>query len=552
MPRHQHALVVSAVLAVMAPSALCVSTYTCTVVPIPGLTSPITGIFPRSINNQEQVAGTVGGRAFVIDNTGASVPYAQPPNATVIVDALNNNGQVAGWTGDIRSPWYPIPNSGLQPAASFISNADQSLTLFDPPPDTPSQSYGEIRVSSLNDNGDTLGEISVFEQDPTSPAQYWFIRNAAGIYTIFGRHPGPGRNVSFFGNIVTLPTGSLNNARTALLDNTVRYADGTEKPIGNPGGVGFPWVWSGINNKGYIAGNFTRFPYTFPFSVVLSPDGNAPVAACPESDLNPVAAFSVNDNGVVAATQFFSMGVVLIRPTGYKSGADLPNRTWGFSPSPVGVQGGTGRIYLTSNGSADLRVQNIAVGGRDANDSPGDFTVTQDGTTCVDITDIGGGTLVQSAKTFTPGQFCSVSFSFTPRGVGSRRAQLVIFDDAPDAPHIIRLDGTGLGKSNLVFSNNYWDFGRQAVGQTTAPATLYVYNPGTDVINISSLTFSGQNASDFHVAENACGSAISPYTTCIVRFAFSPAVAGFKNAVLVLTDDSPVRRITIPISGFAY
>ena len=49
-----------------------------------------------------------------------------------------------------------------------------------------------------------------------------------------------------------------------------------------------------------------------------------------------------------------------------------------------------------------------------------------------------------------------------------------MYDDAPDAPHIIRLNGTGLGKRNLIFSNNFWDFGPHPAGQTTPAATLCI------------------------------------------------------------------------------
>ena len=51
------------------------------------------------------------------------------------------------------------------------------------------------------------------------------------------------------------------------------------------------------------------------------------------------------------------------------------NTSWGFSPSPAGQQGGSGIIYLSSTGAADLNIEAVVIDGRDANDSPGDFNV---------------------------------------------------------------------------------------------------------------------------------------------------------------------------------
>jgi hypothetical protein len=125
----------------------------------------------------------------------------------------------------------------------------------------------------------------------------------------------------------------------------------------------------------------------------------------------------------------------------------------------------------------------------------------------------------------------------------------VIHDDAPDAPHIIRVEGMGLGKGRLQFSNQSWNFGEQPVGRTTGPGVIYIYNPGTDVINFSSIAITGMNPTDFAIDANTCGAAIAPYTTCMIGFHFAPQATGLRGATLTLSDDSGSERHAIPIAG---
>ena len=230
-------------------------------------------------------------------------------------------GQVAGWISNSL-----LPGSDTR---SFISNPDGSIILVNPPVDTPTQSFDNVRVAAINDYGDVFGNLRVIGQDGI-PTRYWFIRNFLGNYTLFDPVPGGG-----FGEVL----GSLNNAGTAIFSDTIRYADGAEKKIPNRSAAYFTLY--GINNNGLIIGDvYGSFP------VVLTPDGNAPAVACPEIS-GPLRAYSINDNGVIAgeAPPNPPLGTVfLATPTGFHSGATLSNTSWGFSPNPIGQQGGSGTI----------------------------------------------------------------------------------------------------------------------------------------------------------------------------------------------------------------
>jgi hypothetical protein len=344
------------------------------------------------------------------------------------------------------------------------------------------------------------------------------------------------------------PLGSINNQGIAVLGDRIRYPDGSETPITSRASS-LPWVWYGMNSAGFLVGNFSQLRYTVPFSVLLTPDGDAPAIVCP--DTSGLLAFSINDAGAIALAPGRGGETVLARPTGLHAGVELSFKSWGFSPTPVGQDGGSGLIYLTSNGKADLNIEALVIGARDGKDNPGDFMFTLTGTTC-GLVYAGGPYIAQRPVTLVPGETCAISFTFSPQAVGARTAQIVVFDDAPDAPHVIRLDGTGLGKQQLVFSDTSWMFGAYAIGQTSDPGIIYIYNPGTDPINNSSISITGANASDFRITGNTCGATFVPYSTCAVSFVFAPAVDGARVGGLTFVNDSPVSPQTIPMEGFGY
>lgn len=500
------------------PRASAVSSYTCTILPVAGNLYP--SVYPTGFNNQGQIAGTINSEAFFMDATGMSLPFVVPPFFTAgqySVTSLNNLGQVAGYGYDRSAS--PARNRG------FISNPDGTYTMIDPPPNTPTQQFSDLLLFAINDNGDVSGMMPVTDQSGTS-TWYSFLRDSAGFLTLFNPGGAPPSFPFLF--------QSINNSQTLVLggdgqQGVLRLRDGSERPLVYKGNIGFGTQFYGINNAGFIVG-------AGPF--VMSPDGNAPTVACPELP-NGFTPYAINDDGVIAGSISESTGgsIVIAKPTGFHSGLQLSNNSWGFSPSPVGEQGGSGIIYVSSTGVADLSLS-IRSNDSDPKANGADFIITSD--TC---------TREPSLGKLAPGQFCAVSFTFQPTGPGARTAKLVIFDDAPDGPHVIPLNGTGLAKGKLQFSNNAWTFGEQAIGQTSGPGVIYVYNPGTDVINFSSIAITGVNPSDFAIGSNTCGAAIAPYTTCAIGFQFTPQAAGLRSATLLFSDDSGAGRQLVSLEG---
>jgi hypothetical protein len=506
----------------MIPAAHAASTYTCTTFVEAELTDHLTGVSVTGMNDYLQIVGTIQdfqspNTVFFVDSEGRNLPLSLPSFAAADpnrqIGSVNNAGQVVGSARDETA--VPPRTRG------FIINADGTYQVIDPPADTPAQTFSDLWASGINDRGEVSGVLM------DSNGAVSFVRDSAGFFTIFDDSPSP------------YDQHAINNRKAVIVGQNLRLPDGSQTPITLHGATSFPMpVFYGINDAGFITGYVQGFGGNV--AVVRSPDGNAPAVACPQRRLD-IIPYAVNNNGVVVSathpSPVNSSLVVIATPTGFHSGLQLSNTSWTFSPSPAGQMGGTGTIYITSTGVADLEVLSVIEGARDDTDNPLDFNLT---------------TPFSCVVPLGPGQSCAVSFTFKPTGVGLRTAQLVIYDDAPDAPHVIRLQGMGLGKGRLQFSNQSWNFGEQAVGNTSGPGVIYIYNPGTDVINFSSIALTGMNSPDFTISTNTCGAAIAPYTTCAIGFQFAPQAAGLRSTTLTFSDDSGSRQQTIPLAGAGY
>jgi hypothetical protein len=101
----------------------------------------------------------------------------------------------------------------------------------------------------------------------------------------------------------------------------------------------------------------------------------------------------------------------------------------------------------------------------------------------------------------------------------------------------IQSSGIALFPSTLTF-------GSQTVN-TTAPALLVsLTNTGADVLNITSITPSG----DFADVSN-CGTVVAPGASCGVSVTFTPTAAGARTGSLAFVDDATGSPHTVTLNG---
>ena len=92
------------------------------------------------------------------------------------------------------------------------------------------------------------------------------------------------------------------------------------------------------------------------------------------------------------------------------------------------------------------------------------------------------------------------------------------------------------------------DFPDIVTGTSTAPISITVTNTGGATLNVSSVTVTGPNATDFAIASNNC-TAVTVNGTCTVSITFTPSGTGERQANLQFTDDASSSPQILALSG---
>jgi hypothetical protein len=234
--------------------------------------------------------------------------------------------------------------------------------------------------------------------------------------------------------------------------------------------------------------------------------------------------------------------VVTITGTGISSGgptATLLPSSLNFGSVNVGSTSAAMTSTLTeTNPTLSLNIKSIVISGTNASD----FTLST-ATTC------------PSSGTLNALGTCIISVTFTPGASGARLATLTVTDNASGGSQTIALSGTGStgATATATLLPATLSFGSVAVGSTSAAKSSTLTDTSATVaLNISSITITGANASDFKLSTSStCPSAgtINPLATCLVTVTFSPTASGARSATLTVFDNTTAGSQTIALSG---
>ncbi len=190
-----------------------------------------------------------------------------------------------------------------------------------------------------------------------------------------------------------------------------------------------------------------------------------------------------------------------------------------FPQQQVGTLSAPQAITLTNAGDVALTLISAVV-------TTGDFTATN-----------GCG------SSLAPHSTCAVSVTFVPTAVGTRTGSLTVTDGIRF--QIVTLNGTGVAPPGVSLSPRSLDFGAFGVGLNAPPQTLTLTNNGGLPLAISSTAIGG----DFAIASSTCGATLDPGSACAMAVFFAPAAAGPRMGSLVLTDNAPLGKQTVNLSG---
>ncbi|HEX4486251.1 MAG TPA: choice-of-anchor D domain-containing protein, partial [Terriglobales bacterium] len=212
----------------------------------------------------------------------------------------------------------------------------------------------------------------------------------------------------------------------------------------------------------------------------------------------------------------------------------VPGLTW--SPSSVNfgtvtLWGGTERIViLSNNGTSTIKFSKISLG-------------SLMGATSKDLTLNNG-----CGSSLSPGKTCKLTLDLYPSKTGAVSAVISLTDNAPGSPQSIPVSATVIAPKATV-SPSSLSFGNQTNHTTSAAKPVTLTNSGTGALTISSVSFSGSNASDFAVSGNTCGSSLAQGASCTISVTFTPSSKNSRSATLKITDNAQSPTQSVPLSG---
>jgi hypothetical protein len=95
------------------------------------------------------------------------------------------------------------------------------------------------------------------------------------------------------------------------------------------------------------------------------------------------------------------------------------------------------------------------------------------------------------------------------------------------------------------------DFGKAAVGGTTAAQSVNITNLGFDDLNVVSLAISSGNSTDFTVSGPSLPVTVKKDESIAVSVKFTPTASGARNSTLIVGDNGFKGPHTISLSGTA-
>ncbi len=136
------------------------------------------------------------------------------------------------------------------------------------------------------------------------------------------------------------------------------------------------------------------------------------------------------------------------------------------------------------------------------------------------------------------GATCLVSVTFTPSFQAPDPGSVVITDDSSAGPTTVLLSGTGAGPVFVLPFEIFFD--GQAPGTTSPAQTATLFNTNADTaVTFGGVTFVGNAASDFAIANNQCGTSVNAASNCTLGVTFKPSttVLGPRTADLTIASN---------------
>lgn len=184
-------------------------------------------------------------------------------------------------------------------------------------------------------------------------------------------------------------------------------------------------------------------------------------------------------------------------------------------------------------------------------------TLSNDGTASLDVTALSAATAVFARSggtcsanlpiTIAASDSCTLGYTFSPNSPGFAEQTLTLTADAPGSGSI-ELLGSGI-QGNLAIDPVSIDFGNVLVGNVSGESTVQLSNHGTASLDVTSLTTpNGAFARSGGTCSDTLPITLAASSFCVLRYTFSPSVAGLATQTLTVTADAP-GSASVELSG---
>ncbi len=181
-------------------------------------------------------------------------------------------------------------------------------------------------------------------------------------------------------------------------------------------------------------------------------------------------------------------------------------------------------VVVSNTGKGDLKITSVKLSGTNASM----FSIITE--SC-------------SSATLAENDECHIYVDFTPTSTGSKTSKLDISSNDPAHPVLsVNMSGNGVNPSSGVISTDKQsiDFGSVKINTESNVQSVEVKNVGTKDLNISSVYLDGNDADQFEIKNDECGSkTLAPNNSCTISLVFKPQSTGSKNTNLAIDSDDP-------------
>jgi hypothetical protein len=280
------------------------------------------------------------------------------------------------------------------------------------------------------------------------------------------------------------------------------------------------------------------------FTVVSDASGDAAYMGVLDQSGANITSVVFSLTTCVGACTDFAIDTVNLDTPSTAPAATLTPSSVAFGNQFVGTTSTTNDVQLTNSGSVTLNVTSIALTGTDSSQ----FLL---------VPPTSGSPCSFGTSSINAGSSCSVGVQFKPTSAGPKSASVSVTDDASGSPQSLALSGTGtVAAPGIALSPAIIAFNNQAVGTTSGTTNLQVTNSGTSTLNITSITLTGTDGSQFLLVAPTSGSpcslgpsSLNVGSSCFVGVQFKPTSPGLKSASVSVADNASGSPQTVSLSA---